>query len=1032
MTGDSGIYQCQAGNRAGVVSVSARLLVNVSEGTRPEPPSNLKAVALTPTSVMLTWDPPRNVPVDDVKAYTVHFMPLSSGQHSSGGTSSNNNNEEHQDVAISSSHRIENLKPNANYSFYVRAYVRKSASDPSYKLIFNPAILIQSASTPTATTQSNNNPSDKADPPESPPTTLPRPPNRTLPPTAPNVTLLPLTPNTLRVTWRRLGSSSASGSSSTASSVSFYKIQYRRHRNKEFDIEVVKGDVHEYTITGLHPGRKYDVRVLPGSMNGAGPGQWYTVEMPRVMADAETTTTTITPSTSPKLPPSNPDVQLTAVNATSVLVTWDNVSRQPVRGNQIQLTYRIQGSRETSPVVILPAASGSRWITGLKAGSIYEFQLASRSDDHQEEEGGGSWSSVSSSSIRTLWNYDSAAGYVNEEEDTESDPRPVRIEAKVLSSNAIQVSWQVLPPESAANVLYYTIRYVAIPTESSNEPVQKFQFVRCTGHQVELTNLTAFTLYRISIRSHDRQGRSSTYSSPAADARTLADLPGPPLDLSFTVDVTSAGTTMTTTTNGQLFWKAPHPVKGNILGYAILISTDPEAPIDTWVRKEESGVWLRSQLRGLDPGTVYYVRMQARTSVGWGPLTPEPALTCSFPPNQPEGNTRPKDEEANANDPATPSGQLYLGAFIGLAVSMILVTVCCTTVILRTRCIKRMTPTEQMSSQLAGSQIQQLPSAETTGATTAASVNGLAVCNGRFQHHRLKKEQQPLRRNGSLRNSSERSADATMLEMESFVPMLATIPVEEMPSHLDTKGGYPSGSRGSVAGRIITPPITATITNRKEAEEDDDDDADRSELPLLSLSHSVVGQQHHDHMMVGGLDGTILSQATETTCLSLDYSGRNRRRRRRKHHLRRQGSLHSHDDYDDDDDDEGDSSLHSLDSRTTTSNNSQRQQQQQQRSSSEAISCTSDSSSSSNNSRRSLREEEEEDNDTGICHTDHHQMMNDSGLVVAVMGSGGGGGGVASVVSSSSSNNNRTGQTTTTLTPKGTGDQEQQQLVIST
>jgi hypothetical protein len=302
-------------------------------------------------------------------------------------------------------------------------------------------------------------------------------------------------------------------------------------------------------------------------------------------------------------------------------------------------------------------------------------------------------------------------------------------------------------------------------------------------------------------------------------------------------------------------------------------------------------------------------------------------------------------------------------------------------------------------------QLQQIPSSDVM-ATTA---NGLATCNGRFHQHRhLKMEQPPLRRNGSLRNS--RSADATMLEMEAFVPMLATIPVEEMPSHLDTKGGYPSGSRGSVAGRIITP----TTTIRKEVEDYHDyDDADRSELPLLSLSHSVVGQQQQHEMIVGsGLDGTILSQATETTCLSLDYSGRNRRRRRRKHHLRRQGSLHSHDD-----DDEGDSSLHSLDSRTTTSSNSQRQL----RSSSEAISCT----NSCSNSRRSLQE----DNDTGMCRTDHHhhhQMMNDSGLVVV-------GGGVASVggvaVSSSSSNNNRS-QTTTTLTPKG--DPEQQQLVIST
>lgn len=194
VTSDSGIYQCQAQNRAGVVSVSARLLVNVSEGTRPEPPSNLKAEALTPTVILLTWNPPRNVPVDDVKAYTVHYMALSAGL-----------TDEIQEVAINSSYKIENLKRNANYSFYVRAYVRKAASDPSDKLIFNLATAARPTDDPTST--------------------------RPTPRTLSLVTLIPLSPNTLKVTWRKF-----------TSSVPFYKIQYRRHRGKEFDIEVVKGN----------------------------------------------------------------------------------------------------------------------------------------------------------------------------------------------------------------------------------------------------------------------------------------------------------------------------------------------------------------------------------------------------------------------------------------------------------------------------------------------------------------------------------------------------------------------------------------------------------------------------------------------------------------------------------------------------------------------------------------------------------------------------------------------------------------------
>ena len=652
---------------------------------------------------------------------------------------------------------------------------------------------------------------------------------------------------------------------------------------------MIPGDVHEYIITGLHPGRKYDVRVVPGSMNVA--GQWYTIEMPRVMTDATTSL--------PSNPLAAPAVELMAGNASSVLVTWEDMG--PSSGRQvaqnIQLTYRIQGSRDTSPVVVLPA-SGSHWVTGLKTGTVYEFQLSS---NHEGYPDGPS----TTSSIRTMW----GSGIEHEDEDTDSEARPVRMDTQVLSSNAIQVSWYP-STEALEYVLYYTIRYVAVGEENS---ATKFQFIRSTGHQVKLSNLTAYTIYRISIRSHDRQGRSSTFSTPASEARTLADVPGPPLNLNFTVDETV-----------QLTWKPPSPPNGNILGYAILISTDPEASVENWTRQEDPGVWLRSSLRGLVPGTVYYVRMQARTSVGWGPLTPP--LTCPLP-----HPTTSSDSASSSDYDLVRFSEQYLGAFIGLAVSVGLAIACSISMLLRARCIKRMSSETTSPAVVPATDVSRPPP------SVAVANGGLSVCNG--YGHRHKPES--VRRNGPFQ-SRERT-DPTLVEMEAFVPMLATIPVEES-SHLDTKGGYPSGSRrnedslcnGSLRGEMTT--------SRTEV---DDDEADRCELPLLSLSGGAP------------LDGTILSQATETTCLSLDYSGRNRRRRRQH----QQGSLHSHDD----------SSLHSLDSRTN--------------------------SRSSSDSSRSLRGQD--DNDTGICHADH--QMNDSGLVVAVVSTGG------------SSNNNRS-------TPKGSAE----------
>lgn len=212
ITTDSGIYQCWAQNGAGQASSAARLLVNVSDGTRPDPPSNLRAQPISSTEVLLAWDPPANVPVDEVKAYTIHYMPLLANG-SAGG-------EELQDVSTNYSCRLGNLKRLSNYSIYVRAYVLKAASDPSEKLNFS---LSLPAVTPSIAT---------------------RPPPRTLFPetshSTPNLTLQPISPTALKVTWRKF---TAPGSSATA--VPLYKIQYRRHRAKDFDIEVVRGKTSE-------------------------------------------------------------------------------------------------------------------------------------------------------------------------------------------------------------------------------------------------------------------------------------------------------------------------------------------------------------------------------------------------------------------------------------------------------------------------------------------------------------------------------------------------------------------------------------------------------------------------------------------------------------------------------------------------------------------------------------------------------------------------------------------------------------------
>lgn len=117
-------------------------------------------------------------------------------------------------MAITSSHRVENLKRHTNYTFYVRAYIHKSASDQSER------VWCSTGAPPTPPTPSQS------------PLPSPTPAAAS---SAPAVTLTPLSPTALRVAWRKPTPDVA------ARPVNLYKIQYRRHGARQFDIEVVKG-----------------------------------------------------------------------------------------------------------------------------------------------------------------------------------------------------------------------------------------------------------------------------------------------------------------------------------------------------------------------------------------------------------------------------------------------------------------------------------------------------------------------------------------------------------------------------------------------------------------------------------------------------------------------------------------------------------------------------------------------------------------------------------------------------------------------
>lgn len=505
----------------------------------------------------------------------------------------------------------------------------------------------------------------------------------------------------------------------------------------------------------MHPGRKYDVRVVPGSMNAAGP--WFTKEMPRVTTNG------------PFKPPSEldnlspPAVELLVTNTSSVRVTWEDIGRQ--RADDVRLTYREHGSRETSPVLILPP-SGSQWITDLDPATIYEFQLACSFDGQQ-----GPPSQVF---IQTLSEEEEEGSLPMDSSELLLDAGPIVIEPQVLSSNELHLTWRPLVPGSySSNILYYTLRYATVPEEpilappgsaSGTTPV-RIGYLRSTVGHAQLINLTAHTLYHFSVRSHDSEGRSSLFSSPPVEARTLPAIPTQPRNPSWQQVTSSNGSTV------QLNWWPPLFPNGIINAYAILISTDPSAPIETWVRHIEAGPRLRAILTDLSPKREYHIRIQAKNPAGWS--APSEPLTFSLPnlsgtsQNQPTPETPPPDP--------TNEHEQYLGVAIGLAVGLGFAIICALIMVWRSRCVKRLVSERRACVS-----------------STTQDVHGAVLCNGNGIHHQSTgvKSSPPnvlMRFWNRPRGARERrDQDHQQVEMEAFAPMLPTLPVDELPQ-LDTK-----------------------------------------------------------------------------------------------------------------------------------------------------------------------------------------------------------------------------------------------------
>ncbi|KAK6294635.1 hypothetical protein J4Q44_G00354650 [Coregonus suidteri] len=117
---DEAIYQCIAENSAGSTQASARLTVLWADGL-PGMPSLVRAEALSPTAIQVSWkEPAQNT--QEIIGYVLHIRRTTDLVEM-----------EYQEAVskVTLQQVVGDLEPSTSYTFYVKAYTSRGASKPS-------------------------------------------------------------------------------------------------------------------------------------------------------------------------------------------------------------------------------------------------------------------------------------------------------------------------------------------------------------------------------------------------------------------------------------------------------------------------------------------------------------------------------------------------------------------------------------------------------------------------------------------------------------------------------------------------------------------------------------------------------------------------------------------------------------------------------------------------------------------------------------------------------------------------------------
>lgn len=349
--------------------------------------------------------------------------------------------------------------------------------------------------------------------------------------------------------------------------ITFYAIQYRKVGNREVKTTSgIEADQFAFTIIGLMPGITYEAKIAAGSDSGLG---LYTHDW----VQATTVATRCKEDTTPGKP------KFGEINKfrNAILVRWlppDNAGLVCVTGYTLWWGENAPYQFSSEP---LTGDKRQYLIENLRPNQKYVIKLVANNSR-------GNGLDIQNI-IQTV---------------PDDKLEPVKaVSAIPLSSKVVRISWKDAKVSISAPVVYHVyhsqqnqLRYCGNTTE---------KFIKCIG-------LKPYTKYLFLVRRNDERINAT------AKNFTLEDKPGVPIYLTGNPNEEDF-------TRLTLQWQPPQELNGHILEYRIYYTKNVNASDGKWKSVDVIEHKLTKEISGLQSGTTYYFKMQARTKKGWGPLS---------------------------------------------------------------------------------------------------------------------------------------------------------------------------------------------------------------------------------------------------------------------------------------------------------------------------------------------------------------------------------------------------------------------------